>query len=175
LDFTDQSGHGGVDVALGEDRVDVAVSEDRADVGAGNDRVDIAAGNDRVDVAGVDYLSIFTPELRRSVDFYSRVFGFCVVDASRRPDGRSVLMGAGRFCLALHERQRTESDSTRTLSWSFIVDDLDRARAIVWNLGIVPLRRGAQEPQRNTPWRRSRSFMIRDPNGNEIEVVQQPR
>jgi catechol 2,3-dioxygenase-like lactoylglutathione lyase family enzyme len=132
------------------------------------------SGEDRADIAGVDYLSIFTPDLRRSVEFYSRVFGFSVVDASHGPAGRSVLMAAGRFYLALHE-PRSESDSTRVLCWSFIVDDLDRARARVWNLGIVPLHLGPQEPERNTPWRRSRSFLIRDPGGNEIEVVERPR
>lgn len=180
-DFTDPSSDDGVDVASRDDRAEAAVGDDRADIAVADERIDVGAGEDRADaagvnyVAGVDYLSIFTPELRRSVEFYSRVFGFCVVNASRRPAGRYVLMAAGRFYLALHERARSQSESTRTLCWSFVVDDLDRARASVWNLGIVPLRLGAQDSERNTPWRRSRSFMIRDPDGNEIEVVERPR
>lgn len=133
------------------------------------------SADERVDVAGIDYLSIYTPELRRSVELYSRVFGFCVVSASRDHAGRSALMAAGRFFLAIRERQRSESDWTRTLAWSFVVDDLDQARASIWNLGIVPVRDGMHEPQSNPPWRRRRSFVIRDPDGNEIEVVERAR
>jgi catechol 2,3-dioxygenase-like lactoylglutathione lyase family enzyme len=129
-------------------------------------------GDDRVAVAGIDCLSVFTPELRRSVEFYSRVFGFGVVDASRGPVGRSALMAAGRFYLELHERRRSRPDSMRALGWSFVVDDLDRVRASIWDLGIVPLPDGTDERQRNRSSRGSRSFTIRDPGGNEIEVVE---
>ncbi|HEX7082365.1 MAG TPA: VOC family protein [Gammaproteobacteria bacterium] len=136
---------------------------------SGDDRADVAGA---VGVAGVDYLSIYTPELRRSVELYSRVFGFCVVGASHDRAGRSVLMAAGRLYLAIRERPRGEFDSTGALGWSFVVDDLDRARAITWDLGIVPIRDGTHEPQCDSPWRRRRSFVIRDPDGNEIEVVE---
>lgn len=131
-----------------------------------------SSGDDRVEVAGVDYLSICTPELRRSVELYSRVFGFCVVDASHDRAGRSVLMAAGRLYLAIRERQRGEFDSTRALGWSFVVDDLDRARSSIWDLGIVPVRDGTHQLQCDPPWRRRRSFVISDPDGNEIEVVE---
>ena len=130
------------------------------------------SGSDRVDVAGVDFLSIFAPELRRSVEFYSRVFGFRLVEVARRGAGRSALMASGPFYLAIHERQRAGSDRTQALCWSFVVNDLDQARASVWNLGLVPTRDGTHEPRNNPAWRRSRSFVIRDPGGNEIEVVE---
>jgi catechol 2,3-dioxygenase-like lactoylglutathione lyase family enzyme len=143
-----------------------------------------ASVDDRVDVAGVDCLSIFTPELRRSVDFYSRVFGFRVIDSSHRTAGRSVLMAARRFYLAIHERHGRKSNSTRALCWSFVVDDIDRTRASIWNLGIVPVRDGTSGPHaqpderagcslvsRRSPAVR-RSFVIRDPGGNEIELVE---
>ncbi|HEX5049056.1 MAG TPA: VOC family protein [Gammaproteobacteria bacterium] len=130
------------------------------------------SGNDRVDVAGVDFLSIFTPELRRSADFYSRVFGFRVIESARRGAGRSALMASGPFYLAIHERPRGASDRAGALCWSFMVDDLDRARASIWNLGIVPTRDGTHEPGGKPSWRRSRSFVIRDPGGNEIEIVE---
>jgi len=132
-------------------------------------------GPDRVEVAGVDYLSIFTPELRRSVTFYARVFGFRVIEASQSGAGRSVLMAVGRFHLAIRERQASGVEQTPALCCSFVVDDLDRARASVWNLGVVPIREGAQEPRHIRSWRRSRSFVIRDPGGNEIEVVERER
>jgi hypothetical protein len=84
-------------------------------------------------------------------------------------------LAAGRFHLAIHERQRNESDSARGLCWSLIVDDLDRARANVWNLGIVPVCEGTHGPHCNPWWGRRRSFVIRDPGGNEIEVVETAR
>lgn len=133
------------------------------------------SGSDRVDVAGVDFLSIFVPELRRSVDFYARVFGFRIVEAAPRGARQSVLMASGPFYLAIHERQGGASDRSRALCWSFVVDDLDRARASVWNLGVVPTRDGTHEARPSASWRRSRSFVIRDPGGNEIEVVERGR
>ena len=126
----------------------------------------------RVAGAGVDHLSIGTPALRRSVDFYSRIFGFAVVETARRDANRSVLMAAGRFCLAIHEWRRGESEPAHALRWGFVVDDLDDVRASVWNLGIVPTRDCVHEPRPDRPWRRCRSFAIRDPGGNEIEVVE---
>jgi catechol 2,3-dioxygenase-like lactoylglutathione lyase family enzyme len=128
-------------------------------------------GSDRLDVTGVDYLSIAAPELARSVAFYARVFGFRVIEASRERGGRSALMAAGRLYLAIHERPRG-GPGLPALCFSFTVDDLDTARASIWNLGVVPLRDGTHEPLRDRPWRGARSFVIRDPAGNEIEVVE---
>lgn len=133
------------------------------------------SGPERVAVSGVDYLSIFTPELRRSVAFYVRVFGFRVVKPSRDRAGRSVLMAAGRTYLAIHERQPSESAPAPALCWSFVVNDLDRARASVWNLGVVPTYDGTYEPEPQRPWHGGRSFVIRDPGGNEIEIVERAR
>src|SRR5262245_39572989 len=119
-------------------------------------------GSDRVDVVGVDYLSIFTPELRRSVTFYARVFGFRVVEVSQSRAGRSVVMSVGRFHLAIHERQPSGSEPTPALCCSFVVDDIDRARASIWTLGVVPIREGRHEPRHGHALRRSGSFVIRD-------------
>jgi predicted enzyme related to lactoylglutathione lyase len=132
-------------------------------------------GSDRLDVTGVDYLSIAAPELGRSVSFYARVFGFRLIEASRERGGRSALMAAGRLYLAIHERPRGASSSPAALCFSFTVDDLDRARASIWNLGVVPIRDGTHEPLRDRPWRGGRSFVIRDPGGNEVEVVERAR
>ena len=130
-------------------------------------------GEDRVEVAGVDYLTIFAPELRRCVTFYSRVFGFRVLEATRRGAGRSALLSAGRFYLAIRERPRSSgSDGARALCWSFVVDDVDRARASMWNLGVVPVSEATDGPQPERPWRTGRSFVVRDPGGNEIEIVE---
>ena len=129
------------------------------------------SGDDRVEVAGVDYLTIFSPELRRSVRFYSRVFGFRVLEATRRGAGRSALLSAGPFYLAIRERPRSNGpDPARALCWSFVVDDVDRARASMWNLGVVPVRDSTDCPRHEQP--RRRSFVIRDPDGNEIEVAE---
>jgi len=128
-------------------------------------------GPEPVDVSGVGHVSIFTPDLRRSVKFYARVFGFRVIEAATR----SALMAAGRLRLAIHERQPRGAEPSPALCCSFVVDDLERARASIWNLGVVPIREEAHEPRRSRPGRRCRSFVIRDPGGNEIEVVERER
>ena len=133
------------------------------------------SGGDRLDVTGVDYLSISAPDLARSVAFYARLFGFRVIEASRDRGGRAVLLAAGRLYLAIHERPRGGSSSPAALCFSFTVGDLDRARASIWNLGVVPTLDGTYEPLRDRPWRGARSFVIRDPGGNEIEVVERER
>jgi catechol 2,3-dioxygenase-like lactoylglutathione lyase family enzyme len=132
-----------------------------------------SGGGDCVDVQGVDYLRIFTSELRRSVAFYARVFGFRVLDATARRDERSVLMATGGLHLTIQERPPNGGPETaRTLRRSFVVDDVDRERASMWNLGVVPIRDGTAEAPRDRTGRTGRSFVVRDPGGNEIEVVE---
>jgi catechol 2,3-dioxygenase-like lactoylglutathione lyase family enzyme len=132
-------------------------------------------GDDRVEVASVDYLTIFTPELRRSVRFYARVFGFRLLEATRRGAGLYALLSAGQLYLSIRERPAGGSDPARALCWSFVVDDVERARASIWNLGIVPVSESTDGPQGERLRRRRRSFVIRDPGGNEIEIVERAR
>ena len=84
---------------------------------------------------GIDQLNASVRSLRRSVDFYTRVFGFCSHDFDR--DRGSVVMKAtARVDLVLHE-QRGERELPGPLRrWGFVVGNLDRARQAVWDLGV---------------------------------------
>lgn len=128
---------------------------------------------ERVDVAGVDCLSIRVGKLHRSIDFYTHLFGFDIVeDARGRSNPYVIMRGSGSVYLAIHERRREPVQAHLTVSrWSFMVDDLDHVRETVWNLG-VPTANGCDELRRIHHWRENRSFLICDPDGHEIELVE---
>lgn len=125
----------------------------------------------RIDVAGVDYLTITVRDLERSVRFYRRIFGCDVIDQGS--GGHGLLMNtSGGLYLAIHEwRGALAADAWPPSRWSFVVADLDRVRESVWNLGVATAD-GTDAPHRVYPWRPERSFVIRDPDGNEIELVE---
>lgn len=131
---------------------------------------------ERVDVAAIDYVSIPVDKLRRSIDFYAQNFGFLVVEDASGEDDPCVLMrGSGDLYLAIHERRRERTQAGEaTRRWSFVVNDLDRVRETVWNLGLA-VKDNRDEPTRIHRWRKNKSFLVRDPDGHEIELVERSR
>ena len=134
-----------------------------------------SCGDEGVEIAGVDYVGISARDLGRSAEFYRRLFGLRIVDEVREQGGTAVLMRTSEgVYLGLHEGRSTAGRASAQSRFSFVVGDIDRARAAVWNLG-VPTADGSDEPRRRRSWRASRSFVIRDPDGHEIELVEQAR
>jgi catechol 2,3-dioxygenase-like lactoylglutathione lyase family enzyme len=130
------------------------------------------SNSDRVDVAGVIGLHIFTKELRRTLEFYSRLFGLRLLEDSHRGAERYVVMGIGQSLrITVQERDKSACDSIQPTRFTLVADDFDRARASVWNLGVRAIELGG-ETSLFRPRRRNRSFVIRDPGGNEIEIVE---
>ncbi|MBN1239411.1 MAG: VOC family protein [Gammaproteobacteria bacterium] len=129
---------------------------------------------ERIDVAGIDYVTISVGDLGRSVRFYQRLFGCQVVERNYAGKAR-VLLSAGGAYVAMQERRAEPAEAdTPPGRWSFMVEDIDRARACAWNLGVATVG-GTDAPRRIHAWRRERSFMIRDPDGNEVEIVERRR
>jgi hypothetical protein len=54
------------------------------------------------------------------------------------------------------------------------VDDLDRVRAAIWDLG-VKVAGDNGEPDHIRRWVNGRSLVVRDPDGNTIELVEEVR
>jgi catechol 2,3-dioxygenase-like lactoylglutathione lyase family enzyme len=113
----------------------------------------------------VFHLRRSTCNLRRSLSFYTRVLGFKVVDdGSGGSPGHAMLrMGRG-IVLTLEERKI----SSPSAGLGFVVEDLDRVRETLWNLGVAIAgsdRGGASSPRR-------RVLRILDPDGHEIELIE---
>lgn len=121
----------------------------------------------------VGYVSAPTSCFARSIAFYRRVFAFCVVEDGRDQHYPYVFMRSpGEMYLALYAR--AHGNEQQVQCFSLIVDDLDRVRADLWDMG-VPLADGSIEPRRRYPWYPGRSLLIRDPDGHEIELVERCR
>src|SRR5690606_29809216 len=107
-------------------------------------------------------------DLRRAIRLYNRVFGFQLVSKADRSGSPRVLMrGRGCCYLAIDEHHGTIAATKRL---RFETASLDRARERLWDLGVVPAD-GSIEP-RFDPKRCCRIVPIRDPDGNEIELVE---
>jgi catechol 2,3-dioxygenase-like lactoylglutathione lyase family enzyme len=122
-----------------------------------------------VEVAALDCVSIGVADLGRAADFYVRLFAFCRLRDDRRAgDARVILGRGGRPSLVLVEDRMT-ADATRLIG---TVASLERAREVVWDLGISVIR-DIDEPAATDALRAGRSFVIRDPDGNEVEFIDQ--
>jgi catechol 2,3-dioxygenase-like lactoylglutathione lyase family enzyme len=112
-------------------------------------------------------------DCRRSAEFYRRVFGLRprpALSGNAAPAELFVTDGVVRVCL-----RRAHCVSLpawlRTTRWGFVVADLDATRAQVWELGVQVVR---DSGELDHIYRRSGadSLYVRDPDGNEIELVE---
>ncbi|HET7132423.1 MAG TPA: VOC family protein, partial [Gammaproteobacteria bacterium] len=111
-----------------------------------------------------------TANLARAVNFYARAFGFrlLVGTGGRRP--RRVVLHAARTRLALEEHG-LEQRAARTRERARLhLQDFDAARERVWDLGIATTQDTASHDDAAAAGGRRR-FVVRDPDGHEIEVV----
>lgn len=131
--------------------------------------------NLQLSVNGISGVTIAARDLERSIDFYSTVFGFRVAGEGRSVPRRSATLAApGEALLAIHEQGSGPRTVPLHSRWGFLVDDLDGARAAIWDLGVkVADDNGA--PDHIHRWSNGRSLSIRDPDGNEIELVEECR
>jgi catechol 2,3-dioxygenase-like lactoylglutathione lyase family enzyme len=117
-------------------------------------------------------LNVPVRNLRRSIDFYARVFGFHL-RAIEYDNLRHILAIMSSTALAadllLHER--CDSGSPQLRRWAFTVMNLDRVRERVWDLG-VSVARTSGEPDQIYRWSAGRSLYINDPDANEIELFE---
>lgn len=130
----------------------------------------------QLSVSGISGVTIATRDLERSIDFYARVFGFRVAREGGQGLRRSATLAApGEALLAIHE-QGDDRNGPVPLHrrWGFLVDDLDSVREAIWDLGVkVADDNGAPDHIRR--WPNGRSLCVRDPDGNEIQLIEECR
>jgi catechol 2,3-dioxygenase-like lactoylglutathione lyase family enzyme len=114
-------------------------------------------------------ISVRVRDLRRAVEFYSRVFGLrAIEDGSHAGLSSAVTMtrARGELLLCTHRDDDGEHLSRR---WAFLVGDIDRAREAVWELGVTVARdSGAPDQIYCRP--NGRSLYIHDRDANEVEL-----
>ena len=125
-------------------------------------------------VRSLDTAMLAARDLPRSVRFYTRVFGFRVEEqASRGDPARARLAGPGTLRLVLHREDaglaRSAAASSRLC---FRVADLDAVREALWDAGIA-VARDSGDPDQIFRRANGRALYIRDPHGNEIELVEE--
>lgn len=119
-------------------------------------------------------VTIAVRDLEQSMEFYARVFGFRIAENESRPTGASVIMaGPEHIRLAIHQY----GDAAVPLvpvcrDWGFIVSDLESVRDAVWDLG-VNVAHDSGEPDQIYRRSNGRSLYIHDPDGNDIELVEE--
>jgi catechol 2,3-dioxygenase-like lactoylglutathione lyase family enzyme len=130
-----------------------------------------AESDDHMSTGDAGTATVSAGDLVRSIEFYKRVFGFHVQQDMRRSsrvsarltgpnDIRLVVraIDAGRPAVALPRLR-------------FVVGDLEDARAVLWDAG-VGVSRDSGQPDQIFRGPTGRSLYIRDPAGNEIELVE---
>jgi catechol 2,3-dioxygenase-like lactoylglutathione lyase family enzyme len=128
--------------------------------------------NEPIELAGSGYVAISTRNLERAVNFYSRLFGFRVIERRRNDHAAHVLLSTrGDAFVAVHEQQAAAAPEPGAARWTFAVPDLDRVRETLWNQGVVPLTDGMTDERSLEP-AEPRFLVIRDPDGHEIELVE---
>ena len=127
--------------------------------------------DEQIRVTAMDPVTLQSRDLRRSVRFYARVFGFRPVADSHERQRALVLHDArSGACLAI--RCSDDGAVAQKRRWNVFVADLDDVRETLWNKGLVPIDAALSAPSD----RGGRRFLVvRDPDGHEIELVERPR
>ncbi|HEX2140280.1 MAG TPA: VOC family protein [Woeseiaceae bacterium] len=132
-----------------------------------------SGGNLHLATSGISGVTIATRNLGRSIAFYSRVFGFRVT--RQAPPRSATLAAPGDALLAIHEYGESSCSPVPLHGrWGFLVDDLDLVREAIWDLG-VKVADDNGTPDHIHHWRNGRSLRVRDPDGNEIELIEECR
>ena len=137
-------------------------------------------GSQMIKVKGIDHLNMTVNSLEESIEFYNKLFGFEVVEDSRRDDivpnklgtPYAVIGVKGAAYLVLHQSPKQgngqdNSAPTRLAHMGFHVEDFDTLMDKLQSFG-VSFRQGPAIVK----WDHSRSIYILDPSGHEIELVE---
>jgi catechol 2,3-dioxygenase-like lactoylglutathione lyase family enzyme len=124
-------------------------------------------------LADITHATVIVRDLARSVDFYTRVFGFRLAEQAEGPCASALMTGSGNARLTLHEHCDKMVSLTHR-HWGFVVNDLESVRDTVWDLG-VKVAKDNGEPDQIHRGPGGHSLYIQDPDGNEIELIEPRR
>jgi catechol 2,3-dioxygenase-like lactoylglutathione lyase family enzyme len=125
-------------------------------------------GNRVIANRGLRHLALRVADVKRAVDFYTRVFGMRVV---WQPDADNAYLSSGCDNLALHRGDAGDRSAQALDHFGFMAPTIAEVEAgYRWalenNLDIVhPLKRHRDG---------SVSFYLRDPDGNVIQALYEP-
>ncbi|MFQ5491545.1 MAG: VOC family protein [Phycisphaerae bacterium] len=118
----------------------------------------------------LEHVNLTVADLDRSIDFYSRLFGWRLRWKGAASSGRPAAhLGDDRYYLALFETPQngTASRDMERLGinhFGFVVDDLDDLKSRLAQLGIDPHHQDDYDP--------GRRLYFLDPDGIEVELVE---
>ena len=120
----------------------------------------------------LEHINMTVANLDRSIDFYSRLFGWKVRWRGETSDGKlAAHVGDDRSYLALFEaRDHTPPPPQKSYDlvglnhFGFVIDDLDAVKLRLSELGI--------ESKSDQTYDPGRHLYFHDPDGVEIELVQ---
>ncbi len=114
--------------------------------------------------------TVAADNLARSVEFYRRVFGFRPEQDERSSRASAQLSGPNRNRLLIRTFGAVRAETERP-RLRFVVGNLDEAREALWDAG-VSVSRDSGQPDQIFRDPNGRSLYIRDPDGNEIELIE---
>lgn len=135
------------------------------------DRCAAAESGGQTPMGGAGTATVAAGDLQRSIEFYKRVFGFRVERDTRRNSRVSARLAGPndvRLVVRAIDAVRPPAALPRL---QFVVGDLDAAREVLWDAG-VSVSRDSGQPDQIFRGPNGRSLYIRDPAGNEIELVE---
>jgi catechol 2,3-dioxygenase-like lactoylglutathione lyase family enzyme len=103
----------------------------------------------------IDHISVQTPDLQRSIDFYNKVFGLNVLNEDK--GNEIVRMGATRIIVSLHHKE-----PTGIVDHFAIAVDGFTAQTATQSLEQLGLK-----PEQNLDY----GFHVRDPAGIPVQIV----
>ncbi len=119
----------------------------------------------------LEHVNLTVADLQRSVDFYTRVFGFAVRWQGETSDGKPAAhVGDDRSYLALFQArdttplERKSYDRIGLNHFGFVVNDIDAIKKRLREAGITHHSEQTYDPGRHV--------YFLDPDGIEVELVQ---
>ncbi|MGJ8669662.1 MAG: VOC family protein [Oceanococcus sp.] len=125
-----------------------------------------------IQIQAIDHINISTKDLTKSIHFYADVLGFDIREDHREDNAPYVIMGHAQAAfLAIHERANTQRPTQPFIGhWGLVVGDIDAVRK-----QLQAKKQDWLYPERNNGliiYPQSRSTYIEDPDGHEIELVE---
>lgn len=133
-----------------------------------------------IKIKAIDHINMVVNDLDESSAFYKKVFGFEIVEDSRKQnlspnklETPYIVLGVkGAAYLALHQSLQEGNgqkigDPIRISHFGFHVDDF---QALIQKLKAASV--NFLHGEKVFEWTHSRSLYILDPNGHEIELVE---
>ncbi len=114
---------------------------------------------------GIDHLNLEVADLKKSVEFYEKLFGFEVLEDCPADNGKIIGTKAAKLCL--YETPGFQEYRKVGLHHiGFNIENFDDVERRCAELGIDVMYGGTVN------WPGSRSIYIQDPNGYELELTE---